>query len=458
MEHLDQGPPMHSTLIPAHRLTGASVVMTSLTRSTWQVPILALFATLTIAVASAFVGPLLLLPLLVAATLIALVHWPGVVLAAYLLIPLYKGFAQPFLPADLTVLLAVANVASLAIAVLLGERLRIDPRGFALWVLLTLIVAMGTLYAPDRAVAVASLAQWVALVAVPLLAVLRITLNPRRVDQFASTLFVFGCVMVILGLLAYTPADRVTALGTSTLGVSRAALLVPILTIAWARGRLRWLGMVLSPFAIFIALSTGSRAPVIALGVLALVWGMTMLRRSPARALAFAGLMIVATFGALFFLELPQAAMARFDALLSAAARADADAWVDTSIGTRLQLFDVAWSRFLQSPVIGWGTDAFEVHNGTFLFSYPHSLLLEIAADLGTIGLTVVAAIIVVAVRRSRQWPAILAVLGFTLLNNVVGGAAFEDRMVWGMLLLPLLAGSRDDDTPATASHAAGGP
>ena len=44
-----------------------------------------------------------------AVAMLGVVRWPGLVFAAYLLLPFYKGFANPFVPVDLTVALAALN-------------------------------------------------------------------------------------------------------------------------------------------------------------------------------------------------------------------------------------------------------------------------------------------------------------------------------------------------------------
>ena len=56
----------------------------------------------------------------VAIAALAAVRWPGVVFAAYLLLPWYKGFANPYVPVDLTVALAVVNGAAGVIWIVQG--------------------------------------------------------------------------------------------------------------------------------------------------------------------------------------------------------------------------------------------------------------------------------------------------------------------------------------------------
>ena len=73
---------------------------------------------------------------------------PGVLFAAYLLIPFYKAVVQPYSPIDITVLLALLNVLQI-VPIILDRRPRHLSRvGIALWVALALLILAGALWAP----------------------------------------------------------------------------------------------------------------------------------------------------------------------------------------------------------------------------------------------------------------------------------------------------------------------
>lgn len=411
---------------------------------------------------AALAGPIVLMPLAGLVGTFVLIRLPGVLLAAYLLIPFYKGFLQEFIPVDLTVALAFANCLSLLTGVALREPLRIDALGLSLWVALGALMAVGVMYSPDGPLAVETLVQWLALVAVPLLAVLRVGGSMQATRQFLWTLFAFGCVMVVVGLLALAPGQRLVVLGTNTIGVARASLIVPITAFGFVlhsrRTGLRSTALVMVPLSLLVALASGSRGPVVALLVVGLVAGVMRLRSGGASLRIAAPVMAVglAAAGGLLFIDLPTASLARYDLLVASLSGEGSDAYLDASLESRLSLYQLALSRFADGPFFGHGTAAFEATGGTF--EYPHNLLLQFAADFGILGLGLILGIVGVASLRSpgqsHEWAAIRGLMFFFLINAMISGDAYAERSVWAFLLLSLLMPAAD----AAARRANGDP
>ena len=114
----------------------------------------------------------------VAAAGLAVVRWPGFVFAAYLLLPYYKGFVNPYVPLDLTVALAVMNGVQV-LWILRGGWRQLRRESLILWLALTLVVVAGMARAPDLDESVPRVVQWVALIVLPSCAAVRIASNPR---------------------------------------------------------------------------------------------------------------------------------------------------------------------------------------------------------------------------------------------------------------------------------------
>ena len=408
------------------------------------VVIVAIFGAMAAGLTATLAGPIAI----AAAGLVVLGYvaakYPGVLLATYLLIPYYKGVAQPYFPIDITVLLAAANASSLAIGLLRREPLRVDVLGLVIWLMLSVMMAMGTLYAPNGALAVDALLRWVALIAIPLLNVVRVTAATRSTRQMLLCIVAFGVAMTSVGLFAVGSGQRLELFGTNTIGVARATLMVPIIAVGMFGSSRRWsvrgAALTLSALAILVAVATGSRGPFVALSLVAVGLVFHRILTGGLSGRVTLGLAAVAVLGgvALLSTELGATSFSRFDRLLAGLGGGDAR-YLDSSSEARLFLYHQALARFGDQPLIGWGTAAFEsVH-----LTYPHNLLLQFAADFGTVGVILVLVAIRIALTRSltqgREWAILRALAVYTLLNAMVSGNAYEDRTAWVFVAMMLL-------------------
>jgi O-antigen ligase len=103
----------------------------------------------------------------------------------------------------------------------------------------------------------------------------------------------------------------------------------------------------------------------------------------------------------------------------------------------RLQAQELAFEKWLEKPVLGWGIGEFRLHHR---FEYPHNLLLESLMELGLVGTTLLFSVCVVAILASLRilvseipdWvQAALALLFLTdLLSHLtVQGYLADDRI-----------------------------
>lgn len=424
--------------------------------------ILALGSAIGAAIAVAIVGPVVAVAVvLVLLAFAGMVSAPGVVLAAYLLIAFYKGALQGYSPIDLTVLLAVANIAQ-ALPVILDSRRRAVSRvGVVLWLTLGLLVIGGVLYAPGQSLAFEKAIAYWALTILPILpAAMRVGSEPRYVNQFLWTFFGMGIVTVVLGLVQWTSSDRLQVLDMNTIQVARGALLVPLIGITFVLPQQRSVAsvvtLVLIPFSLLVAIASGSRGPLVVLVVIGLIGAVSYLMRprkvrwrlvGGVLGLALVTSIVISAAAA----ELPSLALGRFASFaefVQGSASGDTGVpGVDASAGDRIRLFGFALDMFEERPLIGAGTAGFEtlsmIAMGRAGDTYPHNSILQVAAEYGLLGLTLFLG--VVALSLIRPLPGRYTALAmrtlflFVLLNSMVSGDIFTDRDVLGILLLILV-------------------
>ncbi len=120
----------------------------------------------------------------------------------------------------------------------------------------------------------------------------------------------------------------------------------------------------------------------------------------------------------------------------------------DTSSEARVFLFGAATSMFADHPMIGVGTSGFQALNTQVLGpsavgEYPHNALLQIGADHGLLGIIVFLTLVVLALTRplprGTDGTVVRVLFIFFLFNAMVSGNVYEDRNMWGMMLLVLL-------------------
>ena len=408
-------------------------------------------------------------------------------LAAYVLVPpLFKASLQPFVPIDLTVLLALPTTAA-GLAWLAKSHSRLSGhqrRALGLWAGLALLVALGTLWAPDRPVALRSAAYWGVFAAVPLIAAFPSAETWPRVRQLLMAFIVAGSIVVLVGLWTLPTVGRETldVLSANRLGVARAALFVPLIGIpllAWRAPKMQWLAVAtLAPLGFFIALATGSRGAPIAFVFTAATVLFATIAVSPRRrmAMAIAGTTLASTlvlFVAFSWL-IPGSAIARFGLLIDAvdvaspmplepdngASPGPMESPVQPeaprggeSVAQRIDLYALAWRTFLDRPIVGSGTGGFEARaadtDGLDLYSYPHNLPLHVAADFGVLGLLVVGGLSGLAVLSWRPTTGaavgLAVLLVFLSLNAMLSNSLYDNRPLWAVLLvlLALPAGAR---------------
>ena len=422
---------------------------------------LAIGSAIATAIAVAIVGPIAGVALIVGLfTLAGVIAAPGIVLAAYLLVEFYKGALQANSPIDITIFLALANAVQVA-PLLFDSRPRAVSRvGIALWLSLGFLVLGGVVYAPDQSLALGNALTYWALVILPILpAAMRVGTEPRYVKQFLWTFLAMGVVIVALGLTQLSGSNRLVVLGMNTIQMSRGALLIPLLGIAFVLPERRRLAsvvtVVLIPASFVVAIASGSRGPLLVLvlmGLAAAIGYMARLHAIRWRLVGgVAGLALASIFvTSIAAPNLPAQSLGRFSSLgdfIGSGLSGDpAAAGGETSATARVRLFQYAIEMFVERPLIGAGTGGFAALSRSALGpdadTYPHDAILQVAAEFGLLGLALFLGVIVLGLvrplPRGHASVAIRALFLFFLLNAAVSGDIFSDRETLGVLLVIL--------------------
>jgi O-antigen ligase len=251
-------------------------------------------------------------------------------------------------------------------------------------------------------------------------------------------------------------------------------MLVPLVGVAFvlASGRpvAQFFVLLLTPAAFLVAVASGSRGPILTLLILGVVSGAVHLARTRAvRArVVVGGLLAGAAIAAVLVVAsaaLPAASLSRFSAFggfLTGILGGDSGGTTlggDTSSEARVRLFGVAIQMWMDHPLLGAGTGGFATLSPSYvgpLFAdqYPHNSVLQFASEYGILGVAVFAAFVGMAlaraVPRNSTWTTVRLLAAFFLFNSLLSNDIVDDRTMWGLMLLLLLArvvpGEHGDD------------
>ncbi|MCO5215748.1 MAG: O-antigen ligase family protein [Thermomicrobiales bacterium] len=386
-------------------------------------------------------GGLVLLPWLS----IALIRNPGILLAAYLYIPLYKPVAQSTIPVDVTVWLAALCVCRTMLEL---NRGRVYPFRTAamFWSVFVFLLLSTTFTSEYLDVSTVSVARTLTLTVVPLLLVPYVARESDWLSQVLKVTLVFSVVFSLLGLgsMAINGASRLS-LTSDTIGAGRIAIM-GLLVAPAVIPRHRWKPIALVFVAICTlgaALASGSRGPLLAAFVAAFA-----IYALPNRWFAIRSLIVVS--GGIAAVAFVMSSWADYVASEQSLYRiriliksALGDGEPDASSSIRLDLMGKALEMWGQRPIVGWGPGSFAVHP-PLGWEYPHNAILQVGAELGTLAvlwflLFAASAIFVIYRRLSEPWAIGIGILTiFAIVSAQFSNDLYDNRWLWGMLLLSL--------------------
>jgi O-antigen ligase len=357
------------------------------------------------------------------------------------------------LPIDLNVLFFAAGIA-MGLVIIYREGIYLPGLTvvallivFIAWALLTSVWTPSELYAHEKLLKLTTLNLWSVMASAMIIAN-----RPQRVRRFLLLLLVFGTAAAIDGIMQYGGAGPLA--GTASFRLHNYGAQGRLYGMAGIVAFAAWLhtnpfskvGMALMAAVLTCAcgmLVTGSRGAT--LGVLA---GMLLplalgLRFADRRLLASKTLVAsVVFFVALAAVLVNVAAnssgdlptLQRFDILLTEEEGGQAH---------RLWFWRRSWDFWLAHPLFGSGVGSFGILAvGIDRSSHPHNLILEVLVEFGLIGLLLITAVAVAALRRTsvhrlREDPALMCAAMLcicTLIYAMTSSDITGNRNVFAML------------------------
>lgn len=242
-----------------------------------------------------------------------------------------------------------------------------------------------------------------------------------------------------------------------SLGIQGAEALM-VATFLLVKGRRRWhqlFGAAVIPVSLVALLASGSRGPVLggSLGLLVLLVMLARSRRAALRILVLTALVVVSF--ALVVQLVPSGAAHRSLSVVTGTRSGLAS-------NGRDQLWAAAWDTFAAHPFFGSGTGSFATHGRRTVCpgpgcgdKYPHNVVLEVAAELGFVGVVLMIAVIVSAGaavlrvrglggRRAEYAPILFALFVAATTTAMLTGDISGDGGIWlqGGIALGLALGA----------------
>jgi len=234
-------------------------------------------------------------------------------------------------------------------------------------------------------------------------------------------------------ILGFTPLPLARSLGVLVISCLVVARICPS---GWQRRIL----LAAIPVAVFFLFQTGSRMPTVSALLSLLIYLVFLSRRSVFQKLALVGIAGIMSYG--IFLYAPEGAQQRFTGLLEGTDQ-ELDA---TRRGGRAYLYHEGMEAFKTQPIIGLGTGGFTpYYAGHDTKGYPHNLMLEMAAELGGLGVGVMGVFLALngvliwrIIRNNREitkdnslliWGALLFLLAVG--NSMTTGDITDNSMIW---------------------------
>lgn len=373
------------------------------------------------------------------------------------------------LPIDLTVGAAAINLfqglyilimrrrtmSKFALFVLTGMLL------FVAWVLLSLVWTPSASYGPDKAIRIAVLGVWAYIGAGIIIGG-----DLERKKRFYTSILIFAMWMAAESIVLYlsiSPRRALDTFGGHYIGIGRTLgygiCIATIWLITSKAAVTRLLHLALMGSFVFVTMVAGARGPVLAtllalivpaMNVRALIQGRLSRAYKRYAAFAIAALAILPMALAIIIsTNESTATLRRFEVLFTQEGGG-------SSASGRTSRFMHAVDQIAKSPLVGGGIGSFPVQMGAAdAREYPHNIVLELLAELGTVGFALwLAPFLIVLWRLTLQGLgnistgsgtrtlAVMFLVGSTA-NAMISGDIDSNRMIF--VSLGLVVGSLND-------------
>jgi O-antigen ligase len=314
-------------------------------------------------------------------------------------------------------------------------------------VLLLAFAGLSLGWSSEPEIGLRKLAVWMLTGFIPCASILVLASHDEPVSWpvVAIAALLYAAVLLAIGTTASIYTGRLVFFDANPIWVAR-ALFVGALVVLFGPFRLRW-KLLLVPILLVAGHQTDSLGPTV--GLAAGIWvGFAETLRSADRSdrrVQLGWAVLVLTIGV---------GLAVVFGVIGTAGTYLTSVVNDPNVTSRALFLDVAFRAFLASPLVGNGIGAFAA---TGLAEYPHNIVLEIAAEMGIVGLACLLGWVVLAFRGAARSPLLLALLvasgTFALFSGSMAGNA--EFWLFSGLAVAMTRGSPSLAPAAVASTAA---
>ena len=392
-----------------------------------------------------------------AAAAIALLLYPELALALYVVIGDVKGDERvaALLPWDLTLALGGVLVAGIILNFLRKKRSVAMPPAYFLFVALVALMVASLSYTPVLDAGLEKVGRFLTVTGIVIVGPFFVLGTAQAMKRFLIGFAVVAFVICAYSLGSLGGSDRLVTPSSNTIGLGHIAC--GLILILWfgALPRLPFLKRILIyPLLAVPALSligSGSRGAALALGAVILL--SLFFHRA---LLADAACLGALGFAAIPFVNIPRASVEYLGTLVNSQS-------VNALLFFRAELLSYGWKLLQQHPLLGVGIQGFRYYSpNAGLYNWPHNIFLEVCCELGLPAGILVVALFGSAIREAwRQLkdhaaPRLVlsqvcaALLAVGIVNATNTGDINSDRSTWLFLsLVFVMRGLRNEPSPA---------
>ncbi len=373
-----------------------------------------------------------------AAGVLVLLLYPEFALALYVVVGDIKGDDRiaSLIPIDLTLALGAILLAGILLNLLRKKRVLRLPPVYFLFLALVAIMGASLSYTPVLESGVDKLARFLTVTGIVIIGPFFVLGTPQAMKRFLITFSAAAMGICAYSLTSLGGAERLVTPSDNTIGLGHVACALFIVLWFGMMPRLSfarriWMYPLLAVPALAL-IGSGSRGPVIALGI-AVLASLFYYRRLllDFGCLCALGILAIPVAG------IPQASFEYLGTLLHCGN-------VSEILSFRGDLLSFGWSLLRQHPLIGAGLGGYRYDSpNPGVYNWPHNIFLEIACELGLPALLIAIAIFGTAMRDAiRQvrdavspyfsFSLIAAALFLTgIVNSTNTGDINSDRLSW---------------------------
>jgi O-antigen ligase len=373
-----------------------------------------------------------------AATLLALLIYPELALALYVVVGDVKGDDRvaALLPWDLTLALGAVLIAGIILNFLRKKRSVGMPPAYFLFVGLVMLMVASLSYTPVLDAGLEKLARFLTVTGIVIVAPFFVLATAQAMKRFLIGFAVVAFVICAYSLGSLGGSDRLVTPSSNTIGLGHISC--GLILILWfgALPRLPFLKRIsIYPLLAVPALSligSGSRGAALALGAVILL--SLFFHRAPLVDLAC---LAALGFAAIPFLNIPQASFEYLGTLVNSQS-------VNALLFFRAELLSYGWKLLQQHPLLGVGIQGFRYYSpNAGLYNWPHNIFLEVCCEMGLPAGILVAGLFASGIREAwRQLKdhvsrhlvlsqVCAALLAVGIVNATNTGDINSDRSTW---------------------------